>query len=206
MFLGEGAESCPGGREVLPHRPRDVRRRPQHAEICPSGGRRETSERTPWRHVTRIICYTNISERFSHILACNIMSAFGWLFKCWLHHILFHRALHHSWFDWILWLYFSGSPAGLGTTTTQSAETHLATGEWSVFGVAAVADAGHAAHGERAVQWAAATGGGDEEEEPGIFFDQRRFTVVTLFGCFYWTLPVQHLISYDKSIFCIICG
>lgn len=40
----------------------------------------------------------------------------------------------------------SGSPAGVGAATAQSAETHLATCQRSVPGVTAAADARHAAH------------------------------------------------------------
>eukprot|EP00063_Salmo_salar_P077796 XP_014052631.1 PREDICTED: rab GTPase-binding effector protein 1-like isoform X5 [Salmo salar] len=44
---GEGAQSCPGSREILPYRPGDVRGGAQHSEVSPSGGRRETTKRAP---------------------------------------------------------------------------------------------------------------------------------------------------------------
>lgn len=61
----------------------------------------------------------------------------------------------------------SGSPAGIGAAAAQSAETHLAACQRSVPGVAAAADARHAAHWECAVLRTAAAGGGDQEEGPG---------------------------------------
>jgi len=52
-FPGEGAQSRPGGWEIMPYRLRDVCCCPQHPEICPSRGCRETSERTPWRYANK---------------------------------------------------------------------------------------------------------------------------------------------------------